>query len=103
MKKLIGIAFAAAMVITPLTVKAEEVDPIQRCQEVADLAHDIMEARQRNVPLGKLYNVMEGELSKRLIMEAYEKPYWAGLEKMVNNEIVNFSNKHHLACLKHFS
>jgi len=75
-----------------------------RCEKVAELAEMIMSARQEGVPMVammKSNSQGEGasELSRMLIIAAYEKPGFSTKENR-SRAVVDFQNDVYLQCVK---
>ena len=77
------------------------------CALYSSFAKEYMSSRQYGVPFGDVFDVIhsDNENSKRndafteLLIEAYETPLFS-TEKMKEQAITEFSNTHHVACLK---
>jgi len=92
MKKLLLIALFAAL---PVSAKPT----LEDCKTVSDLASQIMENRQYGVDMAKMYEIAKEDLSRQMILQAFEVPMYQ-TEKNKQIEISKFKNSWFKSCVK---
>lgn len=92
------------LLLASFSVIAEEKEEEDVCESLHGLAQEIMNARQKNVPMPKLVNALqsvegkEAKFSVLLAKMAYKEPRFS-TELHQNNAINDFANDVYLMCL----
>ena len=92
MKKLLLAALFAAL---PVSAKPT----LEDCKVVSNLASQIMENRQYGVDMAKMYEIAKEDLSRQMILQAFEVPMYQ-TEKHKQMEISKFKNSWFKSCVK---
>ncbi len=100
MNKLI-LALAIAL---PFTAQAAKEAPTDHdiCKSRSDLARNIMELRQKNIPMTKILAVFGTEQKWiKTVKDAYSQPRWSykALQASATNE---FADEYYLECIRSF-
>lgn len=105
MRKLLSLTLALTILSSPLLAQepAEEpVDPDEYCEVISRLSEKVMESRQAGVPLSNALGVAKTDLSRMMVLEAWQTPRYS-IESLSQREIDDFRDKWHLLCLKSVS
>ncbi|WP_305967426.1 hypothetical protein [Marinobacter salsuginis] len=84
------------LVVLPSISLAEQ----PSCEDVSDLARDVMRNRQANIPMAEMMKATEGmPMVQSIIKEAYKIPRY-GSEEFKRDAMTDFSNNWYMACLE---
>lgn len=72
---------------------------VEDCKVVSKLASQIMENRQYGVDMAKMYEIAKEDLSRQMILQAFEVPMYQ-TEKHKQMEISKFKNSWFKSCVK---
>ena len=72
---------------------------LEDCKVVSNLASQIMENRQYGVDMAKMYEIAKEDLSRQMILQAFEVPMYQ-TEKNKQIEISKFKNSWFKSCVK---
>lgn len=68
------------------------------CGEWAKVAEQIMQLRQDNAPMDEVYQAVDGDLAKKLVIAAYDEPLW-GTERYKLEAIGKFRSEVFKICI----
>ena len=78
---------------------AEEKETVS-CKDLSELAGQIMELRQAEVPMSKLMEAMGGEPTlEEIVVIAYSKPSFQGKE-FIERQVAEYKNEVYRHCFK---
>jgi len=103
MKTLITATLMTAALSFNLAAQESNADSIgQICGSYAELAGNVMRARQNNTPIITVYKIADGnKIAIAIIKDAYAQPLFS-TDDYKNNIIVSFSNDVFLNCINTF-
>ena len=80
--------------------KTESLPDFEYCKMLELLARKHMTARQKGVPMVKLYEIAQNSaISKKMVIDAFKRPRYS-TEEMQQGEIDDFANTYFAACLQ---
>ncbi len=68
------------------------------CEDVNDLAEQVMTKRQQGFQMERIYNTVTGEFAKAMVEDAYSQPFYH-TDEIKERAIDEFANDYYRACV----